>query len=122
MNELENQFPTFLLYFTAVQRWNYFKVRSVSDRHWEELHHLDREMFSVPLFMEHNVRKWRNVAEESLELDREGLRCYARRQGAMWQRFASEAREIFAPLASERMLALGKDSFVLADRTNVENS
>lgn len=95
-----------------VQRWNYLKTRAVRDRHWEELNILDREMYSVPKYMQFRAQRWTRIVQENTADDDEGLRCYARRQAAMWFKFANDAEQEFKKLTSSRVEMLGADSFV----------
>lgn len=99
-----------------VQRWNYLKTRAVRDRHWEELMILDREMMSVPQYMQFRALKWAEIVRVHTSDGDEGLRCYAKRQGSMWWKFKHDAEVEFAKLNASRLQTLGTDSFAHPER------
>lgn len=92
------------------------KTRAVRDRHWEELMILDREMTSVPQYMEFRALKWSEIVRANTSEADAGLRCYAKRQGSMWWKFKHDAESEFNKLKASRLETLGAHSFAHPER------
>lgn len=77
---------------------------------------LDREMFSVPMYMQFRALKWSEIVRAHPTDVETGLQCYAKRQGAMWWRFKADADTEFTKLNASRLQMLGSDSFAHPER------
>jgi hypothetical protein len=100
MEECQYVFPLFIDALISpgclpVYRVHWLRARARLDRWQEEWNLVQHEMQWLVNYFDYQANQWSRRAEACNGDADAGHRCYARKRVAMWQRFASQAKETF---------------------------